>query len=294
MIAEKILVVDDEKYIRRLLGVILKSAGYSVTQASGAREALELLEKERFRVAVVDIVMPSMDGIELTGLIRERHPDTEVIISSTMKDKSAAFDALRKGACCYVFKPFDKKELLTAVDKAKQILRLETGSGQLESLIALHKASRAMTSTEKLDDILDFILKVAVNTVRADGGSLMLTDKSTGELVVRSAAGSRRDKVRGARVNPGERVCGRAMETRSSILVDENVTSEPWFRKMKKYEEILTGMSVPMIIRGEVIGVINLKRTGNPEPFPERDLLVTEILAADTSITIERSSAPGV
>ncbi len=147
---------------------------------------------------------------------------------------------------------------------------------------------------EKLEKIIDFILEVAVNTVRADGGSLMLVEEGSGKLVVRAAAGSRKDKAVGKKIDPGRRVCGRAMQSRRSILVDEKVRSSDWFKEMKKFEDIYAGMSIPMVIRGGVIGVINLKRTQSREAFTKKDVMVMEILAADASITIENAKLQGL
>ncbi|MGM0442282.1 MAG: response regulator [Elusimicrobiota bacterium] len=286
---EKILIVDDSKNIRKLLKVILESENFRVKEAKSARQALNLLEKEKFKIAIVDIVMPVMDGIQLTEIIREKHPGTEVIIASTMKDKDNTFEAIEKGACYYVYKPFKKEELIGAVNKARQLQLMETESGQLDNLVALHRAAKIMVSNKSLDDVIEFILKVAANTVNADGGSLALVEQNSEKLVIKTAIGSRSDKATGKKFDPGQRVCGRAMKRKKSILVDDKVRSRDWFQKMEKFENIYSGMSIPMVIRNEVIGVINLKRTEIEEDFMEKDVMVMEILAADASITIENA-----
>ncbi len=290
---EKILIVDDEKNIRKLLRVILENEGYGVKGAKSPRQALKILEEEKFKLAIVDIVMPGMDGIELTEIIGQKYPDTKVIIASTMKDKDSTFEAVDKGACYYVYKPFKRVELVGAIEKVKQLHRLEKDSNRLGSLIALHKASRAIISDKKLDEIINMILNIAIKTVNADGGSLALVEEDTGKLVIKAAAGSRSKRAVGKTFESGQRVCGRAMERKKSILVDDKVRSRDWFKNMKKYEDIHSGMSIPMVIKNKVIGVINLKRTEIDDDFTEKDLFVVEILADDASISIE-STKPGV
>ncbi|NLB34903.1 MAG: response regulator [Elusimicrobia bacterium] len=285
---EEILVVDDTAEVRLLFSLILKSGGYSVTEAHDAYKAMEEMKKKKFRVVIVDIVMPGMDGLELTLYIKKNYPDTEVIVSSTLKDKEIAYEALLNGACSYISKPFEKKELLVEVEKALQLFKLSEDSDQLESLLALHKASRAMISSAPLQEILDYILDVAVNTVGADGGSIMLAEEE-GYLIVRSASGSMSTEAKGRRILIGERVSGRAMQERTSILVNKKLQEEDWFKSIVKYEKIYSGMSVPMIIKDSVLGVLNLKRTLMDKDFTERELMVTEILAADATIAISSS-----
>lgn len=107
----KILVVDDDIHILELVSIHLRQAGYTVVKAMNGQEALEVVDKEWPDLAVVDVMMPGMDGYTLTRKLRE---DTEIPVllltaKGEMEDKERGFLA---GSDDYLVKPFEPKELL--------------------------------------------------------------------------------------------------------------------------------------------------------------------------------------
>ncbi|MEK4630185.1 MAG: response regulator transcription factor [Solibacillus sp.] len=106
----RILVVDDDPFIRKLIGIHLKKEGYEAYFASNGLEALTLLDKEPLDLAIVDVMMPKMDGITLTRrLTEEEIPVLMLTAKTTLEDKEKGFLA---GADDYMVKPFEPKELL--------------------------------------------------------------------------------------------------------------------------------------------------------------------------------------
>ncbi len=108
---QKILIVDDDATIREAMHEFVKLAGFSVFTASSGEEALELLKTNNISVAITDIMMPGIDGLELTGLIKKNY-DTDVIIITGYSDKYSYEQAISKGASDIIFKPMHYKELL--------------------------------------------------------------------------------------------------------------------------------------------------------------------------------------
>ncbi|MDA3792050.1 MAG: response regulator [Elusimicrobia bacterium] len=290
---KNILIVDDRDEDRLLCRVILEAKDYNVTEADSAEEALKLLRGNKFDVVITDIMMPGMDGIELTKIVHKKYKDTEVIGLSIYNNKFTAMDAIKHGASSYVIKPFTKEELSIAVKSALRTKTLKVEAGHLEGIVALHKASKAMISENPPDKILAYILEITVNTIRADGGSIMLIDRETGEYIVRAAAGTYSKDVIGKSFKPGQRVSGRAILEKKPVLVNNGVRKTKWFKQMKKYEDIISGMSVPIIIRDEVLGTINLKRTNTEGEFNSRDVEIVDILAANAALTIENANLAG-
>ncbi|MGN1401992.1 MAG: response regulator transcription factor [Bacillus sp. (in: firmicutes)] len=109
-----VMVVDDDKHILQLVSIHLTREGYHVWQAHNADEALELLEKVNPDLAVVDIMMPGMNGIELTKILRDSYQIPVLILTAkgSLEDKTRGFLA---GSEDYVVKPFEPKELLFRV-----------------------------------------------------------------------------------------------------------------------------------------------------------------------------------
>jgi two-component system KDP operon response regulator KdpE len=110
-LAYKVLVVDDEPQIRRLLRNTLEQADYNVSQAADAREAMRLLASEKPDAVLLDLGLPDRDGLELVPLIRAQS-DAILLIVSAREATSEKVQALDLGADDYVTKPFDTDELL--------------------------------------------------------------------------------------------------------------------------------------------------------------------------------------
>lgn len=117
--SEKILIVDDEASIRRILETRFKMLGYETATASDGEEALDLFDKFKPDIMVLDIMMPKMDGYGVTKEVRKNN-DTPIIILTALGDVAERITGLELGADDYVVKPFSPKELEARV---KSILR---------------------------------------------------------------------------------------------------------------------------------------------------------------------------
>ena len=110
-----ILIVEDDKEIREGVEIYLKSQGYVVFQATDGIEGLQVIEKEEIHLAIVDVMMPRMDGIAMTVKLREKH-DFPVIFLSAKSEEVDKILGLNMGADDYVTKPFTPMELLARVN----------------------------------------------------------------------------------------------------------------------------------------------------------------------------------
>ena len=110
----KVLVVDDELHIRRLIHAALERADYAIVEAENAREAMERLRDERPDIVLLDLGLPDRDGLELVPLVKQQSDTTLIVVSArdATEDKVAALDL---GADDYLTKPFDTDELLARV-----------------------------------------------------------------------------------------------------------------------------------------------------------------------------------
>ena len=110
-----ILVVEDDKQIQEGLAIYLRNQGYTVFVGSNGIEGLEIINKEEIHLAIVDIMMPKMDGISMTMKLRENH-DFPVIMLSAKSEDIDKITGLNIGADDYVTKPFTPMELLARVN----------------------------------------------------------------------------------------------------------------------------------------------------------------------------------
>src|SRR5262252_8364081 len=127
----RILVVDDELVVRDSLGKWFTSEGYTARPTAGAREALEVIQQAEFDIALIDIKMPGMDGMELQARLREADPDLTVIIMTGYASVDTAVQALKRGAYDYITKPVDPDELSHLVANALEHKRVRTEVARL-------------------------------------------------------------------------------------------------------------------------------------------------------------------
>ena len=114
----KILVVDDEPGMRTFLEIILRKEGYSVETAADGMKALDNINNNVFDLAILDILMPVMNGIEVLKRIIEKSPETTVIIITAFASHETAIEAMKLGAYDYITKPFKIDEIKLVIKKA--------------------------------------------------------------------------------------------------------------------------------------------------------------------------------
>jgi DNA-binding NtrC family response regulator len=113
----RILVVDDDEDIRKVLSEILKDKGYNADSAETGGEALRKAEEKFYNLALIDIRLPDMNGVELLTKIKETKPKMRKIIITGYPTLKNAVEALNKGADAYIMKPLDMDKVLATVEE---------------------------------------------------------------------------------------------------------------------------------------------------------------------------------
>ena len=176
----KILVVDDERYIRNSLKEILGDEGYEVEEAENGDQAVEMIDKEHYDVVLCDIKMPGKDGIEVLEYVTGQGIDTVMVMLSGHGDIQTAVDCLKKGAFDYLAKPLDLNRLLITVKNAGDKNILVKDNKVLKKKVY---GCKMVGSSAALEGIREMIDKVAPTDARV----LITGANGTGkELVARS------------------------------------------------------------------------------------------------------------
>ena len=110
-----ILIVDDEENLLVLLDRILTKEGFEVATATNAYQALDILDKGPFRLAILDIKMFPISGVTLLAEIKKRSPETEVVMITAYPTRDSRDECLKIGAASYLTKPLDLQELKTVL-----------------------------------------------------------------------------------------------------------------------------------------------------------------------------------
>ena len=179
-----ILIVDDEESMREFLSIMLQKEGYSVKTASNANDALTMIEKEIFSLAVTDIKMPGMDGIQLLTEIRKVSPDTEVVMITAFGSTDTAVEAMKKGAIDYVVKPFQIDEMKIIIRNILEKKRLQQENTLLkQELFSLSGLDQIVGDSPTMIEVFKIIRK----TSNSKSNVLITGESGTGkELVARA------------------------------------------------------------------------------------------------------------
>jgi signal transduction histidine kinase/DNA-binding response OmpR family regulator len=308
--AGRILVVEDEDTLRVVIQEVLEEHGCDVLAAASAEDGLALLEKDRgVSVALLDLVLPGMNGLEMLGEIKKASPGTEVMMMTSHSSVDTVIEAIRQGAYDYLEKPFDDvEEIWLAVRRvlektelarrneelvAEQTRRNEELSATVDRLSSLNEASRAMNECGTLDELLDFFAGAVARQLGVDRVSLMLVTEDGEELEVAAHRGVDYGSIADVRMPLGSGIAGRVAATGRHILVTD-VASDP--RVESNHESLSNSfisapivLSVPIKSISRVLGVINVTNRRSGRPFDEGDVEHVRAVASQLAVAIERA-----
>ncbi|OGP81465.1 MAG: Fis family transcriptional regulator [Deltaproteobacteria bacterium RBG_16_64_85] len=174
-----ILVVDDERNQREILGSILKSEGYSPLLAGSGAEALRALEREPVDLVLTDLVMPGMTGEELIDAVHARNPGVPILLTSAYGTIQTAVDAIKKGAYYYFEKPVDRARLLIIIERAIENLRLRESHRVLSEKL-FPGAPAIIGDTSEIREIKRILPRIA----KSEATVLLRGESGTGKEVI--------------------------------------------------------------------------------------------------------------
>lgn len=162
--SQTILIVDDEKAIRRTLSEILTFEGFNVDEAADGVEAVKKIKENNYDCVLCDIKMPKMDGLEVLEQTREAKPDIPFIVISGHGNIETAVEAVKKGAFDFISKPPDLNRLLITIRNAMDKKSLVTETKQLRKKIS--RSAEMIGESEGMQRIKETIEKVAPTDAR--------------------------------------------------------------------------------------------------------------------------------
>ena len=179
----RVLVVDDELHLQQSIVALLRARGYAVVAASSGEEALEVHSRLSADVAILDLFLPGISGIETLSRLRQSDPSLPCVVITAHASVPSAVEAMRSGAFHYVAKPFDNDDLVLTIERALEHRHLSTRVRQLEEdLSARSEFTSIVGRSEAIQQVLRRLAKVA----STDATVLLSGETGTGkELAAR-------------------------------------------------------------------------------------------------------------
>src|SRR6516162_1851559 len=176
----RVLIVDDEKFIRDILADFLGMEGYIVRTAEDGAAALVELHNAHYDLIISDLKMPRMGGIELLDAIGTAAPNALTVIMTGFGTVETAIDAMKRGAYDYILKPFKVEEVIRVVQRGLEKQRLSAENLRLREAVSLYAVSEAIAASLSLAEVLATIGDTAVNELKGDLVSTWLDDGEGG------------------------------------------------------------------------------------------------------------------
>jgi putative two-component system response regulator len=226
-----ILVVDDERLVRRAIVTRLKREGYSCEEASNADEAIERLRSNSADLIILDIKMPGMSGIDLLPEIRNFYPNTAVVMSTAIAENNVIIQCMKNGAQDYIIKPFNLDEVVVSVERVLHIRKLELELKEHQQ----HLEEKVKEQTKQIRDLFlgsieSLVFALEAKDIYTAGHSQRVTKIA---VAIGEELGLPRDELEDLR-------WGAMLHDVGKIAVDPAIQNKPDILTPDEYRHVMT------------------------------------------------------
>lgn len=278
----RILVVDDEEHVRRLIRYLLERRGHVVAEASNGRVALAALRDAPFDLVITDLQMPEMDGLALLEECRQRYPSVGVILVTAYGSIQSAVHAMKRGAMDYVTKPFDVADLHSKVEGWFERRREEAAPhmrSAIEPLVELH---RILASRSDLTQTLDGIVALVRRTFGATGVEVLLYEGDPLKERVIVQSGDTPVSLGLARPDHGQvATVSRGSHPWLLSTVGAATAGEP-----TSGDASASAITVPMLYGDEVMGAFSVVAQAPSAQYRDEDAQLLQVFVFQMGISI--------
>lgn len=305
-IRERVIVIDDEVRMCESLKALLTDAGYEVAAFGDPAAAAAEIKSGHFDIIISDIKMPGMTGLDILRCARHVDPQALVILMTGYGSMETAVEAINEGAYDYLLKPVEFPQLELVIKRglekrrlgrAKSFLltELRDKNQKLEDRVieinALYEAGKKLGSTIELKSLLETIVRLATSVLHAEIGSILLLDDDNEFLTIAAAIGLSDEIIKTTRLPLGSSIAGHVAATKEPLFVAD-VNRDERFNKETRSERYGNAslLSVPLMVKNEVIGVINMARKICGGDFGEHDLKLLTTFATQAAVAIDNAA----
>jgi len=282
----RVLIVDDEKFIREILADFLGMEGYVVRTAEDGAAALNELSQAHYDMVISDLKMPRMGGIELLEAIGRTSPKALTVIMTGFGTVETAIDAMKRGAYDYILKPFKVEEVIHVVQRGIEKQRLAAENLRLKEALSLYKVSEAIAASLSLGEVLATVADTALVEIKGDLISTWLDDGEGGYFErqnLRSGDGERLGGV--GQLDP--RVFAAHFQSDSTLL-EHGAKGERFFASLAE-APVQSIIAVPLWMKTRLLGWITVLSFTKSKRFDEGQRKLLSIVGSRAAAALENA-----
>jgi signal transduction histidine kinase/FixJ family two-component response regulator len=285
MTQQRMLVVDDEPGIALLCQRLLSGAGYEVRSFTNPRESLEHFRAGPIDLLLVDIRMPEISGFDLVQQVRELQPDMAILAMTGFGTVEMAIQALRRGVDGLILKPFDKSELISAVEQALTDHQQKRDVARLQALRPLFSVTETLFAERRVDTLLDLILDAVARQLKCSNVAFYQHIPAENTLRLMSHRGN---VPEGGMMKQNADSARRAMSGGAAIHAIVDAGNAPDLEMELQTLQLTSLMAVPTTL-GNLQSVLFAGRSQGEPPFREADMEMFLILARQATVAMENA-----
>jgi signal transduction histidine kinase/DNA-binding response OmpR family regulator len=294
---ERVLVVEDSLDVLSFLADdVLPYNGYQVSTAQTGSQALDMLSSVTPDLLLVDLELPDMSGLEIIKTAKKLDSELPMILMTAYGSESIAVEAFRLGVRDYLIKPFTTEQVIQVIERTLTETRLRRETAELtrtlqqrvRQLTILSAVGKSVVSLMDIEELLARIVEAGVYVTEAEEGFLLLVDRDSGDLYLRAGKNLGSDQALGLRLKVDDSLAGQVVQTGKPVRRGGKSAGRDF--KVKTGYLVKSLLHVPLLLRGEVVGVLSVDNQISDLEFTDEHQYLLSTLADYAAVSIENAT----
>lgn len=282
----KILVIDNEGQVCQTCRRALAELGYEIFCAD-EEQACARAHKETFALVIVNAILEDMTEITAFEKMRRSNPALAGILVTDHASADIVIDAMNRGFSRVCKKPLNAELLINAVRETLTIIDLREDVTRMNILLPLYTLGQKFIAARSEQEVYDALVEALVREVDVPSVSVMMFDESVQSLKVVAYRGLVADHVKDLQIKPGERIAGKVFQSRQPIVLNKAQQHLSPYHELLNRKELSAAISLPIMSKGKVLGVLNVSATKNDVQFKDADIEMLSIIVDQAMMALE-------
>ncbi len=260
---------------------------YTVISCFSLTEVKRSLNSHNVSLVIFKAGIPQFDAHSYFAELQSSRPNISGIVYSEHVDEQFLRKTYSAGFSGFIEEPLSQTDILKKVSSALILPEIESETTRLKTLLPLYQLGEQFLSSETEKEVIDSLLLTVISQAEYRHVSIMLFDEKEKCLKIAASKGLDEKLVQNIRVKSGDQISGWVYKNGRPVILNKETQKESIFAPLLKRSEIVSAVSIPMIIRGNILGVLNLSQTHFQKRFTEADTEMFAVICSQASLALE-------